>query len=790
MDPNGVERQDAVEATAQEAQDLQVSYRRNGKLFSCEPCRKGKLRCDHVTPTCGRCIKRNKPGLCVYHPAPLTKTRTSPPPGATRGPASPASSGSYRFSPYPAPPATAPLDRRRNGLMSPPEIAQGAEYSGYRLNGTTTGQSSLVQSPVLPMQQPALDGHQRSASSVLSATPESAMSFRDNKTGFLGPTAYSAVYTENPGSLSILEPEEAEDVSNLPPISPEKIQMGADVLALLQDMPRYQRFVQRWFDSCDGIVVMQPVFRVWIDEMWREFGSLLSEGRPDQLYALSELIWRNTRRPMKTHGQMTAHEWAKAASGRGLRWEVVGILLSLIGLVAVNLSNWDTIFDDIREAIVDRATFAERMRKASDQCLCYCYECETLNDLYICFMYEDLVLLECLKGDAHYSSWQRTGELCDAVVAMGLHQGNQTDGDTPFFLAQLRKKIFISVYARDKVVASFLGRPPRLSYRYCKMDMPLDLNDEQLFETGAELEATLKTIDADGWNTCGNLNRNTWIRVWFLECRLREEILELALGPQQEDFELRSNGIRRAQERLHASFPGFMKISPEEVLNVSEGTMGMEAHSGRREKAMRQLNALFLVCIHAGIMHTDFLLLRALVSRMKTDTKQLIPISRRLLKLILLAQAKRDFFRDFQGDLVYLLTTHGLPSAGVLAVELLKQEQSRQYAQDILPRSEIIQDISVFISALAAVGPGEGNYGICNQGRRALKRVLDMVLSPPAPIPAAQQQAADGAKGFDEMSFFMPTGNDADFLQWLDTVEFDAVLNNGAMPAVGGADLV
>jgi hypothetical protein len=124
---------------------------------------------------------------------------------------------------------------------------------------------------------------------------------------------------------------------------------------------------------------------------------------------------------------------------------------------------------------------------------------------------------------------------------------------------------------------------------------------------------------------------------------------------------------------------------------------------------------------------------------------------------------------------------HGLPTAGVLAIELLKQEQSRHYTLDVLPRSETIQDLSVFISALAAVGPGEGNFSICNQGKKSLKRVLDQILSPlPPPATASEQQP------FDEMSLYFPTANDADFLQWLENVEWDKPTY--VNPALGQGD--
>ena len=131
-------------------------------------------------------------------------------------------------------------------------------------------------------------------------------------------------------------------------------------------------------------------------------GPLLEATHSDDsaLRSLSELVWRNTRKPFKAHNGMSAREWAQSASGRYLRWEVVGVILSFAGLVAVNLSNWDSIFESIREKFVDRATFAERMRKASEFCLCFCFESEVLNDIYVTFIYLDLVLVECVKGES------------------------------------------------------------------------------------------------------------------------------------------------------------------------------------------------------------------------------------------------------------------------------------------------------------------------------------------------------------------------------------------------------
>ena len=479
------------------------------------------------------------------------------------------------------------------------------------------------------------------------------MSFREGKVGFLGATSYSAILKEHSVGAGMCDPDEVEDTPDLPPVSAERIQQGAELLALLRDIPLFEKFTLRWYSLYEGILVMRPAWSIWIKELWSEYGRLLIEGKPDQLRNLSELVWRNTRKPMSIHGQMTAQEWAMAASGRNLRWEVVGIILTLVGLVAANVSDWNSIFKDIPQYI-DRATFAERMRKASEFCLCFCYEAEVLNDLYVTFMYEDLVLVECMKGDAHYAAWQRTGEVCDAVVAMGLHQGNKVDAKTPFFLSELRKKIFISAYGRDKQIATFLGRPLRLSYRYCKMEMPLDLTDEVFFLHGAELEARLASVDERGWSHSGELCRNTWCRVWFQHSRLREDILEIALGSDEEDISLKSQHIKQNLERDHASYPAIMRVPPEELFQGNDGKTYGIAH---QDASLRGINAIFILCIHAGILHTEFLLQRAIISRKNADYKELIPISRKILNLVLLAQSHREVFRDFHSDLTYVVSS-------------------------------------------------------------------------------------------------------------------------------------
>ena len=261
-----------------------------------------------------------------------------------------------------------------------------------------------------------------------------------------------------------------------------------------------------------------------------------------------------------------------------------------------------------------------------------------------------------------HAAWQRCGEVCDTMIAMGLHQGNNVNAETPFFLAQMRKKIFVSAYGHDKLVATFLGRPPRLSHRYCRMEVPLDLSDEQLFLEGAELEAAIAQLDSNGWNTTGTINRTTWRRAWFEYCRIREDILEIALGTGEDDISHQVSQIRMKLDRLYNSNPEFMRLTPEQVLGSSENYLKFASSWKQSEMTMRQVNAIFTVMIQVGIIHTEWLLQRALINRKRADSKDLIPISKRMLAITLLSYAKRDYFRDFQGDVGYAVNTTCVPS--------------------------------------------------------------------------------------------------------------------------------
>lgn len=127
-----------------------------------------------------------------------------------------------------------------------------------------------------------------------------------------------------------------------------------------------------------------------------------------------------------------------------------------------------------------------------------------------------------------YKTWRRLNDATGALLAGGLHENPQSGTSIPFFLSELRRRIFARMYAIDISLATFLGRPPRMSKRFCCIDLPKDINALAYSQTVEN--QLLSPIDACGWNTAGHV-RNTAVMRWStITAMIREDTLQVLLG--------------------------------------------------------------------------------------------------------------------------------------------------------------------------------------------------------------------------------------------------------------------
>ena len=92
-----------------------------------------------------------------------------------------------------------------------------------------------------------------------------------------------------------------------------------------------------------------------------------------------------------------------------------------------------------------------------------------------------------------------------------------------------------SVYCLDKRACTFVGRPPRMSRKYCSMQLPLGLGIESWALQGQALEEAVERLDATGWDTGESIRGTHWTRCTLISSIIREDILELSLGTIPQD---------------------------------------------------------------------------------------------------------------------------------------------------------------------------------------------------------------------------------------------------------------
>lgn len=160
--------------------------RRNGKQQACEPCRKGKLACDHGAPHCGRCLRRKMTARCIYHPAPMTKSRSS---GGMQSPRSPASSSTsnHMFPPL----STTDVNKQFRQSITHGSNGPGVRHlsqSGSTIDPSLTDPSSgsLQTPPSDPKPNIFADRYDWDKEAVFKRSAR-----------FYGETSFSAVFNEN-----------------------------------------------------------------------------------------------------------------------------------------------------------------------------------------------------------------------------------------------------------------------------------------------------------------------------------------------------------------------------------------------------------------------------------------------------------------------------------------------------------------------------------------------------------------------------------------------------------------
>lgn len=578
--------------------------------------------------------------------------------------------------------------------------------------------------------------------------------------GDFAPTAVVAQLNDNLGMTPLTKPAGSGG-----PIPNENVRQGIHVLKSFQDLRLLDRFIETWLEVTDGRLIFAPVYRIWWTAISQNFQGMLSGfGEDSILKHTSELICRNTSIPMRCNVSMSVQDWALQATGVYLRWETLGLLFAYIGHFFTSNSNcFKAVFTSDGGGSLERQAVAQRMASLAKQCLSLCSD---PNDLFLCLLLEYTLVLKLVEGELSSNVWNQAGRLCEQTVLLGLHQEKRLDADAPFYLCELRVRLFSRIYALDKTLCTSLGRPPRISHRHCALQMIHDMTDEEVCLQEPEVSMVVCQLQG-GWSVSGELRNAGWFRARSQHTVLREEILEVALGSFNHDLELRIPLIRQKVMNCLEAYPEWARISPEEALS----SMSLGVNIPGRNHQWRRHDILHLFILHNWVRQTLFLLERAIVRRRDGPSTDLINAALRLLQLALKTYGMKDNFYEcfFQADV--LLVFYALPPASILALELLADAKHCP-TPSLLPHSEVIQQLSVLVHCLDAVEIKESKYEICRTGLHAVRRVLDLVLVSSNQQAYSTDNTPTSPVQLDSKDDCPVLGQDESLLQWLAHSEF------------------
>jgi hypothetical protein len=324
--------------------------RRNGKEQACEPCRKAKMRCDHALPVCLKCQRRSIADRCVYLEAPETKQKV----------------------------------QRSRGLSLP-------RFSGFE-------QDALI--------NPSPDGDV--SGTAVEEDQGDAGIFKPSS-GFYGPTSFSAVFLDNEDDLGS-KIETPPDALPLTPSQNDRIEekmsartsLGVKVLSLLPNQNSCDYLFSLYAEKGSDTSFHKPTVLYCMSSFWSTFGAALRQPRKSRnLRDVAILLSKNTHSVLKDCDDPNA--WILSLSGRNLRWEMLGILICILGKVALALPEADSFWATQSGRRMHRREFATEMKECADECVKLSSQMDNINVLTVSLLHKRLILESQCTGDTSMS---------------------------------------------------------------------------------------------------------------------------------------------------------------------------------------------------------------------------------------------------------------------------------------------------------------------------------------------------------------------------------------------------
>ncbi|KAI3318158.1 hypothetical protein HD806DRAFT_319595 [Xylariaceae sp. AK1471] len=485
---------------------------------------------------------------------------------------------------------------------------------------------------------------------------------------------------------------------------------GTEILRLLSARNQlYRGLIDAYLETAQIRVVPKPLITALVASTEN-----LDISSDERIKDTVKRISANTQEAIICDGQENFSTYCDQFTGQNLRWESLGIFFALLSSSAMLLPRSDPLVQKSRLSAVD---LAAQLVQASSSCLELWRTSGPINDIAVMLMYQHLIVTSLHFGDADRRTWRRLVDLAGAIFEAGLYLSADENSTTvPLALVEIRRRLFAASYSIDKTLCTAHGRPPTVAKHYCRVSLPLEL-DESMFlnPTIPNYHMLPELVDDRGWSLGGTYCSMTWLRLRYSLAVIREELLAVLLGTYQSDSEQKLRHISDKCSAEWDSFPPHTKY-PEAVVLAS--------------RTYRQ--RLLLASIYIDYLSLEFQIQREICRLHGQIETALVDVAQNIISMILTITTPSEHATEpFPRGFSWIVTLYGIQSAHVLLEVLAKilQPNTIEREPSTHSRGKIIRNLTGFLARLDFIIPlQDGNASEMKETRQKLSETFDAVV--------------------------------------------------------------
>ncbi|PYH98276.1 hypothetical protein BO71DRAFT_371466 [Aspergillus ellipticus CBS 707.79] len=522
--------------------------------------------------------------------------------------------------------------------------------------------------------------------------------------GFLGSSSHVAIFnhisSEDSHGPDTYHASASEPISIDPQSAGENILLmqGADVLKqLLNTFPltAMRDLVLLWLAKGTNLALAEPFTQQCSENINQLFMMCSQEENWHLAYA--QRLLENSRRPLICEESSDLASFSDQFLNQNYRWESMGIFLCAVSRATIDIAFYPTLYTTERDQIALRK-LSTRM---GDLALEIALSLDRLNDLQLVLQYENFIVHSHVNGDQSYHTWSRMGNVLSSMFALGYHEKvEKARPRLPQFLIELRKSACATLYSADKNVALFLGRPPRMSKRFCHFQLPLTLTNSDI------------PGDIIKWDPSVPFGYRAELRWSSLCAFLKEDILELFRDKRRETYCQRVSTIGNEAHAQWMALPPHFRL---------EGSL--------RESSRNPFERDFLASVRLNHLHVLFLLRLLSLDTLTEPDTAILDVAEQTLSLVVETILLRDQLVNSGTGLVWKVAHYGLPSAGIILLSMLRQQSTHHHTEKT-SWSKTLLNLGIFVAQIqvgSIVRRGDPNYALISKATHTIERFLDSV---------------------------------------------------------------